>query len=100
MEQIAKKCHMIVRVLEFIETRPDGISLLEQCMRDGRLLYGVEDVSSWTGWSASWIRKLCEMNKIPHIPGKKLKFVRSDVIQALRKMQKGGDYGKRKRKVN
>lgn len=91
------KCHLIAKVVTFIESRPDGLDALNRFLSDDRILFDIDDVSRWTGWTPSWIRKLCQNEKLPHIPGKKLKFVYSDVMSALVKMQKGAGMGRRRR---
>ena len=90
------QCRIILKVIDYIESRPNGLARLEHFLQDGKYLYGVRDVVEWTGWSASWIRKLCEMNKLPHIPGKEIKFIHKNVLDALEKMQRGGDFRNRR----
>lgn len=85
----------LVRLAEALERNPHIAVKLEQALAEERVLHGVKDVMTWTGWGASHIRQLCQMNKLPHIPGKELKFIYADVINALQKMQRGGEYRKR-----
>lgn len=94
----SEKCRLVLKVLEYVETRPDGAERLSLFLQDERFLVGVDEIKRLSGWSESWVRKLCQANKLPHIPGKEIKFVYSDVFDALRKMQVGGDFGKRKRR--
>lgn len=90
------RCRIMLKVIHYVESRPNGMMKLEQFLQDGKYLFGVKDVCEWTGWSASWIRKLCEANKLPHIPGKEIKFIQKDVIDALQRMQRGGEYRNRR----
>lgn len=90
-----EKCRIMVRVLDFLESEPDAVSRLEDFLRDGRFLYDVKDLAAMTGWSQSYLRQLCQTNKLPHIPGKAIKFVYRDVYEAVRKLQRGGGFKKR-----
>lgn len=91
-----EKCRIVLRVLDYIESRPDGMARLELFLQDDQFLFGVADVAGWTGWSQSYIRQLCQANKLPHIPGKALKFVKKNVLSAVESMQRGGDFRKRR----
>lgn len=97
LEPANDTCRLMLKTMEFVEGRKDGAALLETLFNDGRVLFGVTDVAKWTGWSAAWIRQLCQENKLPHIPGKEIKFLKQDVMEALAKMQRGGKYRKRSR---
>lgn len=90
------KCRIMLRVLDYVESRADGMARLELLLQDDQFLFGVADVAAWTGWSQSYIRQLCQTNKLPHIQGKALKFVKRNVLSAIEGMQRGGDFRKRR----
>ena len=91
----SKKRHMVLRVLNFLEGDPWAYERLTMFLDDRRFLIGIDDMVARTGWSKSYIYKLCEANKLPHIPGTPLKFAWSDVEKAVRKMQRGGEFRRR-----
>jgi hypothetical protein len=92
-------CELIGRVAAFLDDHPDGADRLREFMRKDKFLLTTADMVELTGWSSSYLSRLCSQGKMPHITGKPTKFVREDVIATLRKMQTGGDYGRRKGKA-
>ena len=90
-------CEIIGRILGFINNHPeDGIQHLEEFLDRGDKLLSTDDVMSITGWSRTYIIKLCRSGHLPHIPGNPHKFMRGPLNNALLKLMVGGDYGKRK----
>lgn len=61
-------------------------------------LWDTHDVMEFTGWKRTYVQGLVSKGLLPYIPGKPHKFIPSEVKQALKKMQIGGQYGRRKAK--
>lgn len=61
-------------------------------------LWDTSDVMIFTGWKRTYVQRLISSGSLPYIPGKPHKFIPSEVKQALKKMQIGGQYGRRKAK--
>jgi len=91
-------CELVGRVAAFLDDHPDGADRLREFMREDKLLLNTEDMVNLTGWARTYLSRLCTSGRMPHIPGKPTRFIREDVIATLRKMQTGGDYGRRKGK--
>ena len=89
------KCHVMVRVLRFLEDNPAAYERLTLFLDDCRFLITIDELAERTRWSKSYIYKLCEANKLPHIPGSPLKFVWDDVMKSIKKMQRGGSFQRR-----
>lgn len=99
-------CSLIGKISLFIERHPgDGLQRLEDFLNGDLSLLDSADVAAITGWSVPYINRLCRQGHLPHIPGKPNKYVPSSLVLGLKKLQVGGDYGKkpsrtlRKRKI-
>lgn len=87
----------IGRILDFFKKHPDGFERLENFMdRERRLLLTTSEVMAMTGWSRGYIQKLCQTGKLPHIPGKPIRFMREPLLEAIEKMLEGQGYSKRR----
>ncbi len=87
----------IARIVNFIEKNPDGFDRLESLLaRERRLLLTTDEVMAMTGWSRGYIQKLCQSGKLPHIPGKPLRFMREPLLTAIERMLEGQGYRKRR----
>jgi len=101
MTQNSTTCKIIGKVFGFLNENPDnGIERLESFLEGGsRVLYSTEDVMAMTGWSRAHIIRLCKRGDIPHIPGNPHKFMYGPLIEGLRRLMVGGEYGRRKSKL-
>lgn len=85
------------KVAEFLQTRPDdGPDVILSAINRSKILYSTEDVMDLTGWSHTYVLRLCKTGKLPHIPGNPHKFMIQPLMQALYDMQTGGMFGRRK----
>ncbi|MEA5113987.1 MAG: type IV toxin-antitoxin system AbiEi family antitoxin domain-containing protein [Geobacteraceae bacterium] len=94
-------CRIIGRVFSFLEENPEnGIERLEQFLQGGRqVLFSTEDVMAMTGWSQTYILRLCKRGDLPYIPGNPHKFMYGPLIEGLQKLLVGGEYGRRKTRL-
>ena len=85
------------KLLAFIERHPEGgLERLEIFLNDDKVLIDTAKVADMTDWCIPYINRLCRQGDIPYIPGKPHKFMVGPLMLALRKLQVGGDYGRRK----
>ncbi len=88
---------VIGRILDFFKKHPDGFERLESFLdQEKRVLLTTSEVMAMTGWSRSYIQKLCQSGKLPHIPGKPLRFMREPLLAAIEQMLEGKGYNKRR----
>ena len=88
---------VIGRILDFFKKHPDGFERLESFLdQEKRVLLTTSEVMAMTGWSRSYIQKLCQSGKLPHIPGKPLRFMREPLRTAIERMLEGQGYSKRR----
>lgn len=94
-------CKTIGKVFSFLNENPqDGIERLENFLTSGsKVLFSTEDVMEMTGWSRAHIIRLCKRGNLPHIPGNPHKFLYEPLMEGLRKLLVGGEYGRRKSKL-
>ncbi len=91
----APDCTLIGKVFAFIQ-HPGGRERLERFMEEAEACLTTADVAKLTTWSHDHINRLCQQKRLPHIPGKPHTFIFTDLMAALRQMQVGGDFGRRK----
>lgn len=89
------QCKIIGKAIVFCET-PAGKERLERFLDQQDQLLTTEDVSKLTTWCTEHILRLCRQKRLPHIPGRPHTFVYTDLMATLRKMQVGGDFGRRR----
>lgn len=90
-------CTLIGKIMAFIEKHPtDGLERLENFLNGDTALIDTVDVAEMTGWTVPYINKLCRAGALPHIPGKPHKFVPTSLLLGLKRLQVGGDYGRKK----
>lgn len=97
----AQTCRIIGKVFSFLNENPeDGIERLETFLDgDRQVLFSTEDVMEMTGWSRCYVIRLCKRGDLPHIPGNPHKFMYGPLMEGLRKLLVGGEYGRRKSKI-
>lgn len=88
-------CTIIGKVFAFLGT-PGGEERLSAFLEDREQIITTEQASDLTQWSTDHILRLCRQKRLPHIPGKPHLFVYSDLMRAIRQMQIGGEFGRRK----
>ena len=89
--------NLMGKVVVFLDRHPeDGMVRLEMFLAEDKVLIDTIDVAKMTGWTVPYINRLCRESRLPYIPGKPHKFVPASLIQGLKKLQVGGDYGRRK----
>lgn len=95
--QNSERCELIGRVFAYLEQYPkEGAERLREFLTAGDRLLSTDDVMVLTGWSRTYVIRLCKQGILPHIPGNPHKFLRGPLMQALHQMQRGGPYGRRK----
>lgn len=97
------KCAILGKVLNYLEKNPHGADALSAFIDSEPEIMTTEQVMKLTGWSHTYIIRLCKQLIIPYIPGNPHRFLRNPLLQALHAMQVGGPYGcgktrKRKKK--
>lgn len=87
----------IAKIIDFFKKHPDGFDRLENLLtQESRVLLTTDEVMEMTGWSRGYIQKLCQLGKLPHIPGKPLRFMRDPLLAAIERMLEGQGYSKRR----
>jgi len=97
----AQTCRIIGKVFSFLNENPEnGIERLEDFLDSrNKVLFSTEDVMAMTGWSRAHIIKLCKRGDIPHIPGNPHKFLYGPLMEGLRRLLEGSEYGRRKSRL-
>jgi hypothetical protein len=92
---------LIQQTRAFLGEHPINETRLRRFLETGGddWLWSTQDLMEYTGWGRTYISRLCTSGTLPHIPGKPHRFVPEDVKGALRQMQQGGIYGRRKSKM-
>lgn len=89
---------IINQVETFLAANPeDGEARLELFLQTGQVLYSTDDIIRMTGWSRSYINRLCREKRLAYIPGNPNKFLLNPLIQSLEDMVIGGRHGRKRR---
>lgn len=94
-------CRIVGKVIGYISEHPeDGIERLETFIDNSRkILFSTDEVMAMTGWSQTYILRLCKRGDLPHIPGSPHKFMYGPLMEGLQKLLVGGEYGRRKSRL-